>query len=155
MLINLTDDNFEMIRQWRNQPQVRDFSFNDHIIDKQEHLNWWQKTKADPSKKWMIYRPQGKYVGVVYYCDIKPKNEAFWGFYFAPDLEDYEKLKRWFALEQCAINYAFNELQLVALKCDVFSFNKAALVMHKRFGYQKIGCFSHVKGEVQVLELKK
>ncbi|MFK5985250.1 MAG: UDP-4-amino-4,6-dideoxy-N-acetyl-beta-L-altrosamine N-acetyltransferase [Pseudomonadota bacterium] len=155
MLIPLTDVDLELIRQWRNQVQVRKFFFNDHLISKQEHLNWWQNTKDDGSKKWLLFSQNGEKAGVVYFYDIQSKAEAFWGFYFSSDIKDYEKLKLWFALEQYAMEYAFNELQLQQLKCEVFAFNKAALVMHKRFAYKQIDSYQHSKGEVIILEIDK
>jgi len=155
MLIPLSDLYLEKILLWRNQPEVRKFSFNDHLISIDEHNNWWQRIKDDKSKKWMIFQHQEIDSGVVYYCDISSEKEAYWGFYFSSEFKDYEKLKLWFALEKQAINYAFNELQLLSLKCEVLSFNKAALVMHKRFGYKEINKYQHTRGEVIVLELQQ
>lgn len=153
MLIPLSESELETILVWRNQPEVRKNSLNDHIISKQEHLRWWQKIKDDPSKKWMIFHQENEPVGVINYYDIKPESESFWGFYLANKLLDDEKLKFWLSLEKEAIKYAFDELKLKKLKCEIFRFNKAALFMHKRSGYQEIDAYPHEKGEVVVLEL--
>lgn len=153
MLIPLSDLELEIILEWRNQPEVRQFSFNEHIISLDEHLNWWKKIKHDPSKRWMIYDQEGQQAGVVNYYDIKPGEEAFWGFYFSNQFEGYEMLKLWYALEKEAITYAFEELKIKKLKCEVFRFNKAALIMHKRIGYREIDTYQHAKGDVLVLEL--
>jgi len=151
----LSETDVETILTWRNQAQVRKFSFSDCLISREEHYSWWQKVKVDPSKKWLLFEVQGESVGVVYYCDIIPAKEAYWGFYFSNHIEDYKKLKLWFSLEEDAINYAFNELQLVSLRCEVLKMNKAALVMHKRFGYKEINKYQHARGEVIVLELQQ
>ena len=155
MLIPLSDLYIDKILLWRNQPEVRKFSFNDQLISVEEHNNWWQRVKDDQSKKWMIFQYHEIDAGVVYYTDINPGKDAYWGFYFSTQFEDYQKLKLWFALEKHAINYAFNKLQLVSLKCEVLCFNKAALVMHKRFGYKEIKKYQHARGEVVVLELQQ
>jgi len=154
MLIALSEPELETILLWRNQEEVRKFSFNDHIISREEHYRWWQKIKDDPSKQWMIYQHDHKPLGVVNFYDINPEHEAYWGFYLSSELQDYEKLKVWLNLEKEAITYAFEQLRLPRLKCEIFRFNKAALFMHKRSGYQEIDTYQHEKGEVVVLELQ-
>ena len=154
MLIPLSELELETILEWRNQPEVRKYSFNDDFISKAEHYRWWQKIKDDPTKKWMIFQQDKKLLGVVNYYDIKAECESYWGFYLASELPDHEKLRLWFSLEKEAIKYAFDELKLKKLKCEIFRFNKAALFMHKRSGYQEIDTYQHERGEVVVLELQ-
>ncbi len=155
MLIPLSSTELDTILEWRNQSEVRLYSFNDQLISKQEHYRWWQDIKNDLSKRWMIYVLEGQNAGVVNYYNIKYQEEAFWGFYFSDKFEGYEKLKLWFKLEKEAISYAFETLKLLKLKCEVFRDNKAALIMHKRIGYQEIDTYQHDKGEVIVLEIQK
>jgi len=102
----------------------------------------------------MIYYYEDCLAGVVYYYDIKPAQEAFWGFYLSNQLEDYEKLRLWYALEKEAISYAFEQLNVNTLKCEVFKDNKAVLFMHKKVGFKVINTYQHAKGEVTIMELK-
>ncbi|WP_281401110.1 UDP-4-amino-4,6-dideoxy-N-acetyl-beta-L-altrosamine N-acetyltransferase [sulfur-oxidizing endosymbiont of Gigantopelta aegis] len=155
MLIPLTEHYLDTILVWRNQSEVRHFSFNDTIISPEEHYRWWERIKTDITKQWMVYLHDGKAAGVVNYYDIIEYKEAFWGFYFSDQFADYEKLKLWFKIEHEAITFAFDTMKLQKLKCEVFKMNKAALIMHKRIGYQKIDTYEHVRGTVQVLELDK
>lgn len=102
----------------------------------------------------MIFNDKNQASGVVNFYDIRAGQDAFWGFYFSDKLEAYDKLKVWFMLEKEAIDYAFENLQLKSLKCEVFKSNKAALFMHKKSGFQEVKCYEHIRGEVIILELK-
>ncbi len=154
-LKTVEDSDLKTILLWRNQPEVRQFSFHSDKISWQEHCLWWQSAKTDPSKKWLMYYQQEQALGVVNFYDIKERAKAFWGFYFTDQIAGYEKLKLWFALEKAAIAYAFETLELVELNCEVFKANQAALVMHKRQGFQEVSHYEHEKGEVVVLSLRK
>ena len=152
MLIPLQNKHLDMILSWRNQEEVRQYSFTDHIITRQEHDLWWERVSCDASRQWLLFCPDNKPSGVVNFYDIRPAEEACWGFYLADTLEDYEKLKLWFLLEKTAIDYAGNVLSLKKLKCELFADNKAALFMHKRSGFQKIDTWQHEKGDVVVMQ---
>ena len=153
MLIPLQNKHLEMILPWRNQKDVRQNSFTDHIITQQEHEQWWDRVRSDASRQWLLFCPDNKPSGVVNFYNIRPAEEACWGFYLADTLEDYEKLKIWFLLEKSVIDYAENVLHLKKLKCELFAYNKAALFMHKRSGFQKIDTWPHKKGEVVVMQM--
>lgn len=153
-LIPLSEHYLDMILVWRNQPEVRQMSLNDHEISIEEHYKWWERIKEDSSKQWLIYADNEKNCGVVNFYDIKPLIEAYWGFYLSNQLLKEETLKYWFAMEKAATQYAFETLKIKSLKCEIFRSNKAALIMHKKSGYREIDAYKHQRGEVVVLELQ-
>ncbi len=142
-----------MILPWRNQEDVRNNSFTDHIITKEEHYQWWDKVSHDSSRQWLLFYPDNRPSGVVNFYNIKPGQEACWGFYLTDTLEDYEKLRLWFLVEKAVIKYALDTLKLKSLKCELFAYNKAALFMHKRSGFQKIDTWKHKKGDVYIMQM--
>jgi len=153
MLIPLQTKHLDMILPWRNQDNVRMNSFTDHIITRDEHYNWWYRIRHDASRQWLLFCPDKIPSGVVNFYDIKPDQEASWGFYLADTLKDHEKLRLWFLLEKTVVNYASDTLRLNSLKCELFASNKAALFMHKRSGFRKIDTWKHEKGEVIVMQM--
>lgn len=142
-----------MILDWRNQEEVRKNSFTDHIIEKKEHYLWWENIKDDQSKKWYLFYMTNKPCAVVNFYNIKSENTAFWGFYLADTIQDYEKLKIWFGLEKAVAEHARNCFKLKNIKCELFRFNKAALFMHNRSGYREIDSYAHNRGEVVVMQM--
>ena len=155
MLIPLNDKTYKNILEWRNAPEVRFNSMTDHIISEQEHHQWWNKVRQDKSQQWMLFKYKNLPCGVAHYIDITPEKLAYWGFYLSNNLESYQILGAWFALEKEALDYAFQTLKLEQLNCKVFRFNRAALQMHKRFNYQEISIEEHSKGELITLQLNK
>lgn len=154
MLIPLRSENLDMILKWRNHPDVRKNSFNDKVISKEEHYRWWDKTRNDAAKRWLLFHDEGKDIGVVNYYDIDNVS-AYWGFYLSDKLTNEDRLRYWILIEQQAPQYAFEVLGVSVLRCEVLEFNKATLLMHKRFGYAEKERYSHLRGEVAVLELHK
>lgn len=153
MLTPLCEDDIEMILRWRNQANVREVSFSDRVITADEHREWWKCVRDDRTRRWMIYRDSDKPVGVVGFHDIEPGEQACWSFYLSDELNDNEKLKYWLMIERSAITYAFESLGLRKLRCEVLSFNKAAVLLHKQEGFVPVDCYEHERGEVIVFEL--
>jgi UDP-4-amino-4,6-dideoxy-N-acetyl-beta-L-altrosamine N-acetyltransferase len=55
MLRAMNDNDLKMVLNWRNQPEVRQRMFTRHEISMEEHQAWWNKTKNDVTKCWLIY----------------------------------------------------------------------------------------------------
>ncbi|RKX27383.1 MAG: UDP-4-amino-4,6-dideoxy-N-acetyl-beta-L-altrosamine N-acetyltransferase [Candidatus Zixiibacteriota bacterium] len=158
----LTDAEIPMVLRWRNHPLVRKVMFSDHEISLDEHLAWWKKTCDDSIRQDLLFYYNGQPRGVIYFFDIDlVEQRCHWGFYL--DSEQLsgssEQLKIWLALEQSAINYAFETLAVQSLICETFEFNRAVHQIHKKFGFKEINRISHEKdGQdeiVVVMALKK
>lgn len=70
MLQPINSENYAKIREWRNLPEVRSMMFTKHVISREEHDAWWEKTSEDLSKKWLMFSNNGIDLGVVYFADI-------------------------------------------------------------------------------------
>jgi hypothetical protein len=131
----------ELIRTWRNQDEIRNNMYTNHIISPEEHLAWYQKISRDPSVRYWIFSDDGiKKIGLVYLYDIDLKNRrAFWGIYMG-DLRLQGK-GIGSRVEFAILDYVFFDLNLNKLNCEVLAFNKPAIRFYKKFGFAEEGYF--------------
>ena len=134
--IQLGDE--EMVRVWRNSPEVNEYLFADQHITAEAHREWFQKILNDQTFKYWIVTYDGQDVGVVNLFNIDRDNQrCYWGFYIAyPEMRgrgigtfvEYEILR-----------IVFDELGFNKLCGETLSWNKI-LQIHYSFGYQQEGC---------------
>lgn len=134
----IEEHELEMIRTWRNQPSVRKNMYTQHEISREEHAFWWGRLKQQSIQKYMMYEYDNKPLGVVYFTSIDNSNlNCAWGFYSSPDAPRGTGTK----MEFLALNYAFNELGMHKLYCEVLAYNSAVIKLHGKFGFAQEGIF--------------
>ena len=134
----IKDDEIELIRQWRNAPSVRNNMYYRHEISEAEHNAWWEKVRHDVSKYYFFYVEKNQPLGVVSFSDIDLANKnCSWAFYTCPDAPKGVGTK----MEFSALDYAFLELKLYKLYCEVLSSNLVVVKMHQKFGFHIEGIF--------------
>jgi len=109
-----------------------------HEISFCEHFSWWSRVRDSLSEKYLMYEVRGQRLGVVGFnkIDHLSKN-AFWAFYASPAAPKGTGS----SMEFLALDYAFSELQLYKLSCEVLAFNLSVIKLHKRFGFSTEGNF--------------
>lgn len=160
MLRGVSDDDLPAMRRWRNHPRVRAASFTTHEIGAAEHARWWAATRADATRRVLIYEHEGTAAGVVAYSNLSPES-ASWGFYL--DLDGLERagtlLRAWAGLERAAIDHAFGPLGVTALRGEVLAGNEQVRFLHRRFGFAEVGTYQRdvdgVPHDVVAIELRK
>ncbi len=137
-LIPLEEKYLDLILGWRNHPDVRKSMYNEHIISKEEHRNWYATIKDDPSCQYFIFVKDNGPAGVISftYIDVKNKTSS-WAFYSG----DTSKRGIGPLMEITALDYAFRKLKLEKLWCEVLEFNESVIRFHKKFGFQEEGIF--------------
>ena len=135
-LIPLNDKHLEMVLDWRNTPAVRKNMYTNHIISMPEHLQWFHSMQSDPTKKYFVFQMNESPLGVVGFSEInRVKGVASWAFYANPEaIRGTGSLMEFSALE-----YAFNELSLHKLRCEVLAFNLPVIKLHQKFGFKVEG----------------
>lgn len=125
-------DDADLVLEWRNQDFVRNNMYNNNIIDYDTHIAWLQRILSNESCKYFIYEKNSIPMGVVGFYGINIENKtASWAFYLGS-----EKFRgAGVEMEQLALNYAFNDLGLRKLYCEVLSFNFPVVDFHRRFGF--------------------
>lgn len=146
-LRELHSEDKQMIRKWRNLPEVAKHMYTDHQITQEEHDNWFQRIMQNPTCHYWIITCDGQDVGLANIYNLDKHNmRCYWAFYVArPDLRGKGVGS---FVEYFILNYVFNELMLNKLCCEVLAFNKRVINMHKKFGFSQEGIYREhiVKG---------
>lgn len=129
-------DDAEMVLEWRNQDFVRLNMYYHEIIDLESHMKWFSSMMDDASSRYFIYEQNNIPLGLVAFTNIDRKNnKAFWAFYAA----DNKKIGVGVEMETLALQYAFEELHLNKLCCEVLEFNSSVINFHQKFGFKQEG----------------
>lgn len=134
LLREADETDLDRIRRWRNHPAVRQVSFTTHEIGVDEHRAWFSKVLADPTRRLLVYLHDGVPAGVVLFADIDG-GRAEWSFYLDNEGLGPNLLAAWLRLEQAAVDYAFDELNLDVVGGATLARNRQVLQLHKRFGF--------------------
>tara|TARA_R110001583_G_scaffold169781_2_gene322996 strand:- start:12464 stop:13009 length:546 start_codon:yes stop_codon:yes gene_type:complete len=131
-LLPLDESNLAMVLAWRNAPSVRKNMYTSHEISLSEHKLWFKKLVDDKSRLYFVASVNDVPCGVIGFTEINlVKGIASWAFYTDPlALRGSGTL-----MEFYAIDYAFNNLNLHKLKCEVLGFNKSVIKLHTKFGF--------------------
>jgi len=136
----LSEEHLEMVRNWRNKPEISKYMYTDQYISEEEHFNWFKKIKSDLAKKYWVVRLDGEYVGVVNLYDIDIKNKrCYWAYYLAEPSVRGKGLGR--LIELNILNYVFEKLGLNKLCCEVLKFNELVVKIHQKYGSKIEGTF--------------
>ena len=129
--IQLTDA--ELILEWRNTDAVRLNMYNHEKISLDSHMIWFKSMLSNDSCKYFIYERDNNPLGVLSFSDIDSKNrKAFWAFYSgATNVRGIGS-----EMEQLALDYAFDSLNLNKLCCEVLDFNTSVINFHRKFGFK-------------------
>jgi UDP-4-amino-4,6-dideoxy-N-acetyl-beta-L-altrosamine N-acetyltransferase len=128
----IQEDELELMRSWRNAPNVRANMFTKHEISLDEHLAWWGRTRLRSDQLYLMYEFVGRPAGIVGFTSIDPINtNCAWAFYAAPDAPRGTGSR----MEVLALDKAFYDLKMHKLYCEVLAFNTAVLRLHRKFGF--------------------
>lgn len=135
--VNLSQEEKEMVRRWRNHPEVRKWMYTDHEISEEEHMEFLEKLKEDKKNFYYLVLKDGKAIGVLYLNRVDFRNRnAYFGIYANPE----EKIHgAGLVLEKTAIKLAFEVTNLHTLKLEVIEDNEKAINFYKRMGFLEEG----------------
>ncbi|MBT4147117.1 MAG: UDP-4-amino-4,6-dideoxy-N-acetyl-beta-L-altrosamine N-acetyltransferase [Gammaproteobacteria bacterium] len=128
-------EDLPMILAWRNHPDIRRFMFNQHVIEMDEHRNWFEKTLNDPTRRLLIVEDRNEPFGYVQFSNVVSGGVSDWGFYVRPDAPKGNGRK----LGITALNYAFSILDLHKVCGQAIANNKASISFHLRLGFAEEG----------------
>jgi UDP-4-amino-4,6-dideoxy-N-acetyl-beta-L-altrosamine N-acetyltransferase len=136
--INLSDDEKEMVRCWRNNENVKQWMYQDHIISPEEHMAFMRRTVTDERNVYyLLQHKDGEYLGVLGLNRIDHKNKSsFFGLYSNPNSK---RLGIGRILDKIAIELTFNHVKLHSLHLEILENNFPVINLHKKFGFQEEG----------------
>lgn len=126
----------ELMLSWRNAPNVRANMYTRHEISLTEHLAWWARIQGRSDQQYFMYELQDTPLGIVAFTGIDHSNQnSSWAFYASPEAPKGTGSR----MEFLALEYAFNELRLNKLCCEVLAFNSPVIKLHLKFGFKTEG----------------
>ncbi|MES2590497.1 MAG: UDP-4-amino-4,6-dideoxy-N-acetyl-beta-L-altrosamine N-acetyltransferase [Bacteroidota bacterium] len=132
----LTNDDLELIRNWRSSKEVADYMYTDGQISEEQQKNWYSKISKDETSKYWIIEYDNKKLGLAWLTDInKTLNSCFWAFYLGDTSVRGAGIGG--KVEYQVLKYVFDELNLNKLRCEVFIFNESVIKMHEKFGFRR------------------
>lgn len=134
--INLTEEEKEMVRNWRNNEAVKKWMHSKHAISREEHRDFIEKLKNDDRNYyWLLKDNLNRYVGVVYLNKVDSINKyAYLGIYKNPDsaLAGAGRI-----LMKCLKEITFDMADLKTLKLEVMNDNTGAIRFFKKSGFKE------------------
>lgn len=136
-LRRMTETDLPQVLEWRNRLDVRSNMYTSHVISPEEHRKWFASASADASKVLLMCVDSDHVpVGVVTFSEISTSSRtAVWAFYSG----DTSRRGIGSVMEQLALDYAFGELGLEKLCCEVLSFNMPVVEFHRKHGFRLEG----------------
>ncbi|OCL83440.1 MULTISPECIES: UDP-4-amino-4,6-dideoxy-N-acetyl-beta-L-altrosamine N-acetyltransferase [Arcobacteraceae] len=131
--IDLSLEENNLILEWRNNPEVRKWMYNQHIIKLEEHLNFIENLKINKDKLYFLLKKDGDNLGVIYFVDINSEFSYF-GFYGNPN--SVSGIGR--VLEETSIKFAFDVLKVNRLKLEIFENNIKVINLHKKYKFKEV-----------------
>jgi len=130
---NIDSHELELMLSWRNAPNVRANMYTRHEISLDEHLAWWSRIQQRVDQRYFMYELDGIPLGIIGFNNIDLANHnSSWAFYASPDAPKGTGSK----MEFLALEYAFDELNLHKIYCEVLAFNTPVIKLHQKYGFQ-------------------
>ncbi len=129
--INLSDDEKELICNWRNSDEIRKWMFTGHIISKEDHLNFIENLRKDDANFYWLVKVDNTSVGVTYFQKVDVNNKSsYFGIYSVKKgcgkLMLHHLMRLWFDI-----------LQMLTLKCELIEGNERAFRLYKDVGFNE------------------
>lgn len=130
----VTQADADRMLAWRNQPDVAQWMYSDHVITPDEHEAFMARALGDPTRRYWIIELDGEPVGLANLAEISQNDrKASWAFYLADPATRGKGLGAF--VEVFVLDFAFRRLGLDKLCCEVLIENEAVWKTHESFGF--------------------
>jgi len=132
--IELTYDEKLMVLEWRNHPSVRKFMFGQEPIALENHLAYIKTLHGKEDRLYFLVKRDSEHIGVIDFTDIDHENSRVdIGLYAKPMLRGVGDI-----LMKSLLEYAFKNLSLRSVICEVFEENHSAIKLYNRFNFKEV-----------------
>ncbi|CAH0994321.1 Spermidine N(1)-acetyltransferase [Emticicia aquatica] len=145
VLTPLIKEDIELVRTWRNSPEVAQYMYTEDEISTEQQEAWFEKVKNDETSKYWVIEYDNKKIGLASITGInKVLGSCYWAFYLGTDVPRGGGIGS--KIEFNVLEYVFNDLKLNKLRCEVMIFNDKVISMHEKFGFRREAYYrQHVK----------
>lgn len=140
-LRDLATTDLEMVRQWRNDPAVSQYMFDQQRISPEQQAAWFERQSQDPRQRHWVIEYRGQPIGMAYLKtvleneDLQSPSRVEPGLYIA-DL-NYRGNILAFAPTLLMNDFCFQRLGASCLQATVKADNHAALRYNRTLGYRE------------------
>ena len=127
-------EDLEMVRQWRNSPEVANFMAYREQISADMQQNWY-KSVCEKGDLYFIINIEGKDIGVINLKDIDLVNGEAEGGIFIAD-KSFQNTHVTYSASLCQGDFAFEILRLQRAKAHILDSNKRAIRYNLSIGYK-------------------
>jgi len=135
LLRALEDRDVELLRRWRNHPDLLKYQCSDIPVSERSQRRWYESYEANPAYRiFIIENKENQPVGYTILKNLDHKNrQAEIGLYLDPAQQGKGYGKDAFLT---LIRFGFHELNLHRMYLQVFDFNDKAIKMYEKIGFQ-------------------
>ena len=132
ILRNISEDDLEMLRNWRNMPEIRFNMINQDEISIEQQKKWFISL-SEPNQGHYVVEYKSQTIG---YANYKLNESGIWG-----ETSLYIGEKKYcgtvlaFCLALALLDYVFLQLKVQYMKADVLTHNTAAIRFNEQLGY--------------------
>lgn len=129
-------DEISRVLDIRNEKSIRDAMYTDHVISKEEHHRYVNSLIDNASHKvFLVSKAKVGVIGAAGFSKIDHKHrKCDWAFYLSSSARGIGS-----AIEWAMIEYAFSQLKMEKLNCEVIETNSRVVKLHKAFGFVEEG----------------
>lgn len=134
-LVPLIEEDLELVRNWRNSPEVSKYMYTENYITPEQQQNWFNNLNKQKSIYWIIVY-NGQKLGLASVTGIDQiLQSCYWAFYLGDTTLRGAGIGG--KVEFKVLDYVFFELELNKLRCEVFVSNNKVIKMHEKFGFRR------------------
>ncbi|MGK0442347.1 MAG: UDP-2,4-diacetamido-2,4,6-trideoxy-beta-L-altropyranose hydrolase [Pseudohongiellaceae bacterium] len=141
-LIPLAEGHLEMVRAWRNHPDVAGFMLNQEEISESQQQAWFMAVNANVAQQHYLIEYKAQAVGVINIksangCSLIDANTIEVGMYLAPECK-YRGTVLAFCPALAINQFCFDILRCEHLQAVVMPTNNNAIRFNGQLGYQQV-----------------
>jgi UDP-2,4-diacetamido-2,4,6-trideoxy-beta-L-altropyranose hydrolase/UDP-4-amino-4,6-dideoxy-N-acetyl-beta-L-altrosamine N-acetyltransferase len=129
----MVSGDLEMVRRWRNHPDIRVNMYTKHEVGQLEHRAWFERSSQEQARHLLIVEGDGDPLGFVSFTEVGSPGVAEWGFYAIPDAPRGTGRK----LGHLALDYAFDVLNVEEVRGEVLASNERSIAFHIALGFKE------------------
>jgi UDP-4-amino-4,6-dideoxy-N-acetyl-beta-L-altrosamine N-acetyltransferase len=137
----LGSNHLEVVRRWRNSPEVASFMYTDDHITEADQVLWFERVSVDPASRYWVVLLELQPVGLISLTNIDLTNRRCdWAIYLGEQTargRGVASHAQYFGAIQC-----FDRLGLEKLCCEAFEFNSSAIELYEKLGFEREGLFA-------------
>lgn len=145
ILRKIYEKDLEMIMHWRMQPEVTRYMYTDPVLTIDIQKSWYRNIVQNEQNYIRIINFNEIDIGLYSLTEVKKKGNCFWAYYIANT--SFQGMGLGKIIECNNYDYAFEQLDVHKVSCEVFAFNEKVVSIHKKYGAQIEGVFKEHIGK--------